>query len=515
MVLPTHCRIRDVRDDDKLHRPVVMASLGNHYRNATYPHPDPECKDTMKAGIAKRFACDPPKITKIRKRALRRYVAKWCKQNLTPLSSTSDTSVETWLKDRPYPKWRKDQLLTKWHKCGGKLSRKHYAVKSFMKDEVYPEPKHARAINSRTDEFKCKVGPIFSLIEKELFALPYFIKKIPVRDRPKYIQEMLYKTGSKYFATDYKAFESHFTREIYETIEFVMYDYMTKNLPEHDEFMHILRTVIAGLNLCQFRCFLFYITAKRMSGEMCTSLGNGFTNLMILLFLCEVHGGRNVRAVIEGDDALFTVDGYVPHQDHYKECGFNVELEIHTDICTASFCGLIFHPDDNIVVTDPIAELLTFGWTKAKYARSKDSKLLGLMRCKSLSLLYQYRGCPIIQSLALYGLRVTNGYRMIMPDTNMWEYEQLLQAANFYKTHGFDPIITPFATRQIVHEKYGISIRIQLEIEKYLDGLNDVVPLHHPLIDMFVKDHHRDYFYTYCSYQNPKGNLSFPVQTFK
>lgn len=147
------------------------------------PHPDPSDRATMKAGVLKRFLMKPPKSDPAKRIRLRKFVANWLKNNLVPLSPDSDITVETWIEKTNYPRWRKEQLLDKWKKIVDRRDPKHFRVKSFMKDETYPEYKHARAINSRSDEFKTLVGPIFKLIEKELFKLDWFIKKVPVKDR--------------------------------------------------------------------------------------------------------------------------------------------------------------------------------------------------------------------------------------------------------------------------------------------------------------------------------------------
>ncbi len=509
--------IVDHASDDKLKRKPVMASLGVNYHNACFPHPDPECKDTMKAGVLKRFVSQPPTPNPIKLRKLKRFVRRWVRKNLTPLASTSDVSVESWLASTNYPLWRKQQLLKKWNKIGGKLERKHYAVKSFMKMETYPEFKHARAINSRTDEFKCAVGPIFKLIEKEVFSLPYFIKKIPMRDRPSYIRQRLYRDGKIYYATDYTAYESHFTKEMMETIEFELYDYMTQYLPDHDKFMGLMKNVLAGWNMCHFRDFTVKVRAKRMSGEMCTSLGNGFSNLMCLLFLCEENGCTDIACVIEGDDGLYTGEGNLPTEQDFLEIGFTIKMERHENLNTASFCGLIFDEQDELNITDPIAEIISFGWTKSEYVRSKDIKLKQLLRSKALSLAYQYPGCPIVQNLAFYGLRVTTGIKINKNmETNMWHYDQLTEAMEYYKIHGIAPVQIPMRTRLLMQSVYGISLYVQREIEKYFDSLTEIQVLRHSLIDMFTSRYAKDYFYTYCSPMDIKStSLNFPIQTFK
>jgi len=271
---------------DERRRGLVMTSLGCHAVGAALPHPDPCHRDTMIAGVRKRAGFAPPIPDYKLLDEFGVFVEKWCKTNLQPLAPTSDVSVPTWLSKTNYPFHRREELQQKWDSIidSWEMEERYYRCKSFMKDECYPEYKHARGINSRSDEFKCRVGPVFKLIEEQLYKHPSFIKHVPVKDRPKYILDMLYNPASKYAATDYTAFESLFTALMMEKCEFILYSYMTKFLPCHDGFMRLCRKVLAGTNECYYRDFSMQIEATRMSGEMCTSLGNGFTNLMAMFF---------------------------------------------------------------------------------------------------------------------------------------------------------------------------------------------------------------------------------------
>lgn len=459
------------------------------------PHPDPSDRDTMKAGVRKRFLMKPPLALLAKRERLHRFVKRWLEKNMTPLAPTADTSVKTWIEQTNYPRWRKDQLLDKWQKIQDRRDPKHFVVKSFMKDECYPEYKHARAINSRTDEFKTMVGPIFKLIEKELFKLDWFIKKIPVKDRPKYIREKL-GHGKIFFASDYTAYESHFTRDTMECIEFQLYDYMTKMLPDRDEFHFFVHEVLGGTNRCIFKWFEVQVKATRMSGEMCTSLGNGFSNLMLMLFECESKGCTGVRGVVEGDDGLFTADGDLPNTQDFAESGFTIKIELYERLSDASFCGLVFDPEDEVIVTDPLSELASFGWTTAQYSKCSTRRRMELLKCKSISLAYQYGGCPILTALAKYGLRITKNYRAKEGYMNEWERAQFLEA----KLYGKGVIReVPPRTRLLVERLYGISVELQIKIETYLDGLTELQELNIPELEILIPQHWKHYWFFYSS----------------
>jgi len=480
-------------------RPVVQVSLGCHIKGAAMPHACPQDTDTMKAGTRKRVSIKPPPPDKIKFSGLKPFVLRWLKKHLTPLSPDTDTSVETWLKECPYPMYRKQELLKLFLEVLDPADPRYTKVKSFMKDEVYPTYKHARAINSRHDYFKCRVGPIFKAIEKVIYANPHFIKHVPVKDRANYIFNMLFVPGAKYIATDYTAFESLFTKELMESCEFLLYDYMTQKLPCHDEFMQLCRTILAGENECYFRDFKITVPATRMSGEMCTSLGNGFSNLMLMLYVLESTGCTDVDGVVEGDDGLFRFRGRIPTQAEFEALGLRLKMEVHDSLETASFCGLVFDLEDKLVVTDPLEVLMSFGWTTRRYARSSNSTLKILLRAKSLSLAYQYPGCPIIQSLAKYGLRCTRGIQIgrVLEGSglNMWEREQLQEAVR----HGHCFREVPTGTRHLVERLYGITVEQQRSLEKYLDSLEELMPLDLGALDMLFKPDWTHYFNSYST----------------
>lgn len=466
------------KHDDEIRRPVSV-SLGCHVHGAVMPHPDMNHFSTTLGGIKKRFLMKPPQTNRAGRRKLRKFVSTWLKGNLTPLHRDSDTSVQNWLKNTNYPLWRKNQLLDLWNKEGGTvLMGKHTTVNSFVKDEFYPEFKHPRLINSRHDIYKVAVGPYFKLIEQELFKLPWFIKKIPVDQRAQYIMNRLYKPNGTYIATDYTAFETHFTKEMMDDVEMQLYKYMTSNLPNKYYFNRLLK-VLTGTNHLYSHNFHTILEATRMSGEMNTSLGNGFSNLMFMLFACEDVNADAVTGVVEGDDGLFCVEGNSPTSETFKKMGLTIKLDVLQDISSASFCGLIFDPDDKINITNPVDVLLTFGWTDRKYSGASMKKLKSLLRSKSLSLLYEYKNAPIFQALARYGLRVTEGVRAVSANNfNMYEKDQVSQAYEYYNKHSHIlEMPVPLNTRMLMEREFGISINLQIKIENYLDSLDNLTPL--------------------------------------
>jgi hypothetical protein len=488
---------------DPMRRPPVLVSLGCHVDGVALPHPDPNDPRTMEAGVRYRFARACPARNKTKLIKFRLFVRNWLEKNMTPLECTSDISFKTWLANTNYPEWRKEELRRVHDKVVNINDPKYFKVKSFMKDECYPDYKHARGINARSDAFKCFMGPFFKLIEDQLYANPNFIKHVPVRDRAEYIYNRLYAVGGVYLATDFSSFESSFEKEFMEACEFELYEYMTQHLQHEETFRLFLKRVLAGVNKCQYKWFLVLLLATRMSGEMCTSLGNGFSNLMLMSFVCAEAGSAEIISVTEGDDGLSRVDGPPPTEKDFSDLGFTIKLEVHEKISTASFCGIVFDEDDKNNITDPRKVLASFGWTSARYAKSRTSKLGKLLRCKALSLAYQYPGCPIIQCLATYGLRVTRKFTLgnVLEDRSLpwWNRQLLAEVLAYHDERGIDPRPVGSNSRLLVEKLYNITVEAQYAIENYLNGLNEICPLQIPFIHDLVPFAWTDYWQKYVA----------------
>jgi len=490
-------------------RPPVATDLGIALEGAAMPHPDPKDPLTTIAGVVKRFAIRPPAPDVQLLDELGAFVDKWLVDNLTPLEPHADTSFEAWIEKTNYPLWRKGELRAKWEvmdhtweNYNGVVLRDWTTVKSFMKDETYDTWKYARAINSRTDEFKSLVGPIFRLIEEKLYEHPSFVKHIPVAERPQYIYDLLYREAGTYYVSDYTAFESLFVRPLMEKVEFRLYEYMTKALPCGRAFMDVVVRVLGGLNWCEYRDFFVSLVGSRMSGEMNTSLGNGFSNLMFMLFVLEKSACRDVRGVVEGDDGLFTCSG-TPDESLFDKLGLRIKLEKTDSLAEASFCGMIFDTDDRLTVTNPLEVLASVGWASARYSRSGTKILRPLLRCKALSLAHQYPGCPIISALAHYVLRETRDVRRIRmvkvlnsrKGMSMWERDQLLDAlADESRITRLEP---PINTRFLVEKKYGITVEEQRAVERYFDKCTELRPLKLDYMVDKCPQSWRDYWTTY------------------
>jgi hypothetical protein len=492
-------------------RKVVRRSLGCHVKGAALPVPDPNCNDSIVAGICKRFAVHVPEPEPALMKEMHLFVVDFCRKNLVPLPFDTDFSFEHWIEIAPYPKWRKDELLDVYNKIEDVQDERNFIVKSFIKDEEYTEYKYPRIINARDDRAKCIFGPIFKNIEKEVFRLEHFIKKIPVADRPKYLLEMLGELGIKETG-DMTAYESSFRRVVMENIELPMYRYMLQYCPIFPLFEELFTKFIMGLNTCTFKHIKVMIEAVRMSGEMNTSLGNGFSTLMLILFAAKKYNIRNVSVAVEGDDNIKTqgtldpAKGPVP-ATFYNRLGFNMKLEVHDELATASFCGIVSDPKELINITDPRKVMASFGWTTNKYARCGMKVITKLLRCKGLSAAHSYPGCPIIKNLAKYALRVTRSYDVRDFIKNklydgVWQREKMMS----FLEKPVPDIEPGIETRLLVERLYGISVVYQYAIEAYLDSLDTLQPLDYCLITDIMPEVWKHYYTNYSTDLNIKNH---------
>lgn len=476
----------------------VGVSLGP-IAHVALPKPDLDDWATLVGGVLKRFAYQPGDPTPGILARMNRFIRRKILPRLTPLPQEEDVTVETWLEHTNYPDWRRQELLDVYHKqvIFGPATLREARINCFTKDEGYIEFKQARAINARDDPMKVRLGPIFKAIENAVYAMPEFIKHVPVHERGQYMKERLQRAGVKYVASDFSSYESLFTKALMQAVERELYDYMTQHLPCHDEFIRMVDDFLLGKNNIVSKFFKAQIEATRMSGEMCTSLGNGFSTMCFFYFVCDECGFTEVSLVVEGDDNAASGVGTPPTKEDFAKLGLVIKLEVFTSPSDMSFCGLVFDEQDEQIVTDPRKVVANFGWASRQYVRARTSKLKTLLRCKSLSLAYQYPGCPIVTALAHYGLRVTAGHdvRSLISTSksfDSWERGMLQEAAAA-------PLVREEprpGTRALTERLFGITISDQMRMEGYFDGKNDLMPIDDPV---FLDTCHSDWHVFYHS----------------
>lgn len=330
-------------------------------------------------------------------------------------------------------------------------------------------------------------APILTHIEDELNKLNCFVKKIPVDERPQYLLDHIHQDGAWILGTDFTSYEASLIKALMEVSELQLYEYMTQLL-DNSDWIDTVKEVLTGINVCKFKEFIISVIAKRMSGEMCTSCGNGFTNLMAIKFCCYKAKTISPKEIAEGDDGVISGFGPKPTKEMFAKLGLDIKLVEYDGVTLGSFCGMIMDPEEKINITDPIDVVLSSGWTTREYRCSKFRKLKRLLKCKGYSYLYQYTGCPIIDSLAKFILRVTKEVEYLIPNSaNAYQREKL--AGLFRKYKEKLPMKSPgMATRCLMEKHFQVTVHDQIISEVYLDGLNSIQQMDMPWLFPYIND---------------------------
>lgn len=397
-----------------------------------------------------------------------------------------DTSVENWLAGTSYTTKEKEKFIETFNEKSI-IEREDRKCKCFVKAESYPEFKYPRPIKSRTDRFKAVMGPIFQGINDCLFSkTEWFIKKIPVDERPQHIIENLTPYES-ILCTDFSSFEAHFIDAWIFCIEFPLYHWITMKLPNAIEWYNELNTLLE-VNVCDFKDFTLHCMS-RASGEMNTSSGNGYSNLTLYTYVARAKQATKMLGKFEGDDAITNTapKSAEPTTQDFTDLGWSCKLERNQTISEASFCGIVSDENDLINICDVKNYILDFGWTRQQYLEASDNTIKALIRAKGFSAIYQYPNCPIIDSLGRYALRVTDSQAVINKMNSLIHKNKIY--SDRYKNEQFKDLLEkyknkippkkeiPISTRLLVEKLHGVSVSQQITTEDYLDSLEEVQPL--------------------------------------
>lgn len=443
------------------------------------------------------------------------FATGWIEQNFEPLPNDTDLTYETFRSKINMPEWRKLEYDEAWNDVKGrfeqmKLKGKDVDVMSFIKEESYPSPKHARMINARNDRFKVCIGPFFQAISDYVFTKPFFIKLIPVRQRAAYVNMLLGKCA-KIFESDFTSYESSHNPEVMEGVEFLFYRHMTKLLPNQNVFLYLLSFLIQE-NVIKLGHILMKLWGKRMSGEMNTSLGNSIMNKLLFEYAAFVLK-IVILSVHEGDDGLIGIDSDVNIEDIeaiINSLGYMIKLIQHKYVGDASFCGLVFG-EDGRVIREPYDTLINFDCVKEKYVGSNPKTLAYLSRCKALSLLCECLNCPILDSFARYIIRCTNAIDTAAdPDyakkfVERFELKYNLKQDRSYFEKLFNQEIELekqeilYTTRYAFERKFNITVACQLYLEKMFDDATILQNFHDPVLEHLLPNKYKEHARRYVS----------------
>lgn len=443
---------------------VVQRGIGPSVLGMSPPIPDTGDPVTMLDGTLHRVARETPPIDYLELNKFFGFIVKEAPGMLNPV--VDQLTLVEWLPNCHY------DLRTQLKMMETMDDVKHFF--QFPKDAVREGHgkretnlsfKTARSIIALTTVGKCVEGPMAKTMEQMVYRIENFIKHVPGYKRAEWLTDR-FKGTQEVYETDFTSFESGF-REPIMLIECWIYSYLLSWHPQSGEF---LTKILSSQTTVKFKWYTLKMTARRMSGEMVTSLGNGLMNL----FLCLYIGADRETLTVEGDDGLFTARNGVD-TSRAERLGFSLKIERRPSVLKSSFCGMMMSKD-GVSFTNPRKVLLNFGWSHSPLVNGGKQMRRRLLRAKALSLLYEHPQCPILFVLSRRMIELTSGVDPLF-DKSYWTQHLLDQVATrkeeIYRLNSQGP---SYEARCEFDECYGITVAEQIEIEEYIAS-HDETPM--------------------------------------
>lgn len=354
--------------------------------------------------------------------------------------------------------------------ANGDYRKDLYANQSFIKRELYEEEKFARIINSRSDCFKVITAPYTKTIEEEVYVKTFpqnFIK----HHEPEWITsriKQIFTDSGVVCETDYSSFESSFGTMMMR-LEKYFFDYMLQNNPEVreiiDEAYSRENRLISNLGI------ITEVFGTRMSGEMWTSLGNGFMNMCLVSFVAKKNKAH-ADFIVEGDDCLVGFDKEVSY-DVVKKLGFKLKLELGTTINDLSFCGYKVRRDGKPIVD---IERAFRGLSYSRRQEILDKKETRKFKFKeyisTLALSYYFR-CQYTPFLNTLLYKIIRSCKVDIEKCrnylDWWSFNQAMRNIDLYQ------VVEPVYDEEFYHYleyEFGINKNLYNKIATEINDMN-------------------------------------------
>jgi len=411
------------------------------------------------------------------------FVREAVRRDFQPVAADVDLRFETWLDKTKYSLARKEELrrtyyLDRERTIRAPLRPSDCHVKVHMKDEAYPEYKLPRLILARKDRFKARYGRFIKVMEEVVYTHESFVKHVPPAERAEHVKRVL---GVIRFLLniDATAYEHSFLDGLKNAVEVECYSYLLSQIPLEDfnDFVY-LYSKTRGVNKLFHRELEILMEERKKSGEMDTSLSNTLTTKYVCEFIA-FKTNQNVNCVAEGDDNLANFSHSYPDASWWLRLGIVAKCDRVESLNKASFCGMVFDTESGCNVTNPFVHLAKFGWTSSAYEGCSLKKQKILLLVKSLSLLYQFPGCPVVQELALMGMRMCPGikvrecFKEVMSaraagSRGAYLQERELLALESYQAGLSVEKPVQAGSRFVMFEVFGMDVQTQLDVEAAL-----------------------------------------------
>jgi len=485
----------------------MQTSLGCNVKGAALPICDVADHSNQLAAVVKRIGAVLPPIVPRDMRFRRTVARNFLRSEVDPLCDDDVLPFDQWVETINHTENEK-AIYRRSHREFDVMPPKAVRLSGFVKTETYNEYKYPRGIHPRGNaadkRFNCEVGPVVSAIEERLYSTEYFIKHVPVCERPRWIQQRLGKykgDGWRFYGTDHSSFEAAMVPEVMCCDELQLYAYMLRGTKHYAPLMALLHA-LPGDSKIRYSTLSVSVPGVRMSGDMVTSLGNGFTNLVAMAAVCESKG-LQWDGFVEGDDGLFAVNGEVTDAD-FARFGHKIKMVQGTELSEMGFCKLYYTTDNFQNVVDPAELLCKFGWSHSRCRFGSKRTRDMLLRAKADSLEAEVPRCPIVKNLVNYVRRVVGeGERRYnkgkRPD--VWQHE-------FGRTHR--EMGATSSERELCSRLFGLTPEDQESIEGYLDSLTSLQELDHPAILGMMKPCWKDYYDRFVA-DVPEGAGAHPA----
>jgi hypothetical protein len=345
--------------------------------------------------------------------------------------------------------------------------------------------KWARWINARSDRYKAWIGPVVSALEKLVYGIPEFIKKVPADQRAKLIIDLIDPLTGKLIATDWTNFEATHGPIVMRAVVTTVYLYLTSRNPlARERIMEHLRVRTGTQRLTQREFTIHLYWAILLSGEMDTSLNNGLFNLVTAYYSAWVKSGRTLDLTrqygfVEGDDGLFKFpEQCVPVSADYTKFGGKCVVDHPDSIHTASFCGNVVDPDNLVLITDPLKFLHNLPYVGKKDLRSGEKRTSMILLSKAMSGAHSYNGAPVISPICWHIIRRFSRYLPLMDqfllETNhlgVFHREEALSALAYVRTHG--ERLPTMTSRVFMERVFKLSANEQFRLEHTIPAVPD------------------------------------------
>lgn len=309
-----------IRRDQQPVARLIGPPLLDHGLPVSRPRPDRCCFQNFQYAVKKRVGMYKEPHQSPSKRGLLRFVGSWIRRHFPfNIDLSGWWKIEPWLDSTNYTAREKDDLRALHRKYCLKhrlppeafalhvmkraspqgLGNRSSRCKSFIKDESYDTFKAPRMINPRSKLITLAMGPLIKRLESIIYDLPmvpgqqpdlcWFIKHVPGPERAAQVEKLrqFMVPGAEVVSTDHTAFESHFSPDIMSAVEFQAYRFAVRQDVRASAVINEFERICTGLNVSDCAFFHSAIHGTRQSGDTTTSLGNGFTNLMLVLFTAD------------------------------------------------------------------------------------------------------------------------------------------------------------------------------------------------------------------------------------